>query len=494
MAITPRIEIRQSQSLLMTPQLRQAINLLQMTNIELNDLVNQELETNPFLEREDDVLSDIEVSNQTIDDYDNEETPSTQDIEKLDLDYDNQFDDFGSDREGYEESSDYSWEDFSKSKNAAIDEDYNYFEQKLKSENSLYKLISEQIQINFSKNYEKIIAIRLSEQLDAAGYFRGDCSKIAQALKIEEETITKILDRLKTIEPSGIFAGSLAECLEIQLKDLGKLTIKHQTVLQNLELIAAGKVKELKRISAIENDEELFSIIKDIKSLNPKPAADYDSDITSYIIPDVYVRRGKYGEYYVELNSMSLPKVLINNQYVSKIKENGDKTTNKYVKGQINSASFLVKALHQRATTILKVSEEIVKNQYEFFENGIKHLKPMLLKNISEAIEMHESTVSRVTNNKYMQTPRGLFELKYFFSSAAGSFSGDTETSTTTIKHQIKQLIENEENEKVLSDDKIVEILAAKGVKIARRTITKYRESLGIPTSAERKRTKRSKI
>ncbi len=489
MAIAPRIEIKQSQSLLMTPQLRQAIQLLQMSNLELNDLVNQELEINPFLEREDDLIGEIEVDNQTIDDYKDDNAQENESYE-IDTDYDNQTDDFGSDREGYEDNTDYSWDDYSKSKSASSAEDFDYFEKKLKNEKSLLSFLQEQIQINFYKPYEKLVASHLIELLDGAGYFRGNLKELSQKLNIKEDILEDILYVLKTFEPSGIFAESLSECLEIQLKDKKLLTEPMQHLLQNLGLLAEGKTKELLKICHLTNEAELHALVKEIRALNPKPTADYEHEATSYIIPDVFVKRGKYGEYNIELNSMSLPKVLINQSYKTYVGSE-NKETNKYVKNQISSANFLVKALHQRATTILKVCEEIVKNQYDFFEKGVQFLRPMLLKDIAEAAEIHESTVSRVTNNKYMHTPRGTFELKYFFSSAAGSYNGDESTSTTTIKHKIKELIEAEESNKILSDDTLAELLAIQGIKIARRTIAKYRESMNIPTSAERKRNKR---
>lgn len=493
MAITPKLEIRQSQSLLMTPQLRQAINLLQMSNLELSELVNHELESNPLLERESDQMADApDSAAQTIDDYQDTSTPELEDFTP-DVDYENQFDDDGSDREGYDlGENDYSWSDYNESKSHTGEEDFDYFEKKLADDKSLYRFLAEQITLNFTSKLDQAIAFRLMEQLDAAGYFRGNTKELSQKLNLKEEKIQKVLSKMKGFEPSGVFAQSLSECLSIQLKDLNRFDPLIEKLLNNLELLGERRFKDLKKICEVD-EEDLNSMINDIKSLNPKPTADFTNDITSYIIPDVFVRTNKSGDYLVELNSMSLPKVLINQRYYSEIKSQAHgKETKHYLKEQISGANFLVKALHQRANTILKVSEEIVKAQQAFFEKGIEHLKPMILRNVAENIEMHESTVSRVTNNKYMHTPRGLFELKYFFSQAAGSFSGDENTSTLSIKHKLKKLIEEEKSEDILSDDKLVEIMAGHGIKIARRTITKYREALGIPTSGQRKREKRS--
>lgn len=492
MAITPKLEIKQSQSLLMTPQLRQAINLLQMSNLELSSVIEQELASNPLLEREDDFLNQDNEKEQTIDDYaseteDNVDTP-------LDIDIDNIFDDDGSDCEGYETANDYDWQDYAKNKDKrhSPEEDYDFFEQKLSSTKSLYQHLSEQIQISLADTKEKIIAFRLMSFLDESGYFRGDTKKIAAILHTEESNVTKVLNKLKEFEPSGIFAENLAECIALQLKEKDRLDIKMQTLLQNLDLLGKREYKRLQKKLNVDEDD-LKEMILDIQSTNPKPALEYEQKETDYIIPDVFVRRNKYGEYYVELNSRSLPRVLIDQRYYKEIKRQSEKNkeAKKYLKTQSGSASFLIRALRQRAETILRISEEIVKTQRDFFENGIESLKPMALKDIAEAVEMHESTVSRVTANKYMHTPLGIFELKYFFSSAAGSYSGEDNQSTTAIKHKIKQMIENEDPKKILSDDKISELLAREGLKVARRTVAKYRESLKIAPSSARKREKR---
>lgn len=485
MAVTPKLEIKQSQSLLMTPQLRQAINLLQMNNLELGELVAKELESNPLLEKEDDKLEEIPSSEQTIDDYDTSQT-SEEETFAEDIDYDT-FDDADSDRAGYEPS----WSDYKTSSVKNIDDsDFDYLEQRVADKESVYSLLTRQIEQTFTLPKDRLIASRLTEFLDRAGYFTGDLKKIADQLKIDYPYLQNILQKLQTFEPSGIFATSLKECLSIQLADKNRLDEMMELFLEHLELLAAGNIKALKKICSAE-DDDISSMIADIKSLDPKPLAKYQADNNSYVIPDVYVRRNKYGEYLVELNQDTLPRVLINRDYVSRITKN-DKATNKYIREHLSSANFLIKALHQRAETILRISEQIVRYQRDFFEYGIDHLRPMLLRDISEAVEMHESTVSRVTSHKYMHTPNGLFELKYFFSAASGMYNGNDQTSVTSIKHKIKQLIENE-GDKILSDDAIVECLAAQSVKIARRTVAKYRDEMNIPTSAQRKRQHRNK-
>ena len=491
MAITPRLEIKQSQSLLMTPQLRQAINLLQLNNLELNELVEQELSRNPLLEKEDDRLDDRPDNTvPTIDDINDPAAPAEEEFAP-DIGYDVGFDDdYASDREGYNIENDYSWADYGKSKDAAAaDPDYDYCEQKLAGTKSLYQFLEEQIGIRFTAPADKLIARQLVEQLDAAGYFRGDLKELAARLKTSPARITAVWEAMKGFEPSGIFAADLSECLAIQLKDRNRYDPAIAKLLENLPLLAAGKLKELKQICRV-NDEDLASMIADIKSLNPKPAAGWEHDVTAYVIPDVFVRRLKNGDYRVELNNLSLPRLLINHSYYSNI-SNRDKAVKRYLKENLRSAGFLIRAMHQRAETILRVSEEIVRQQRDFFEHGIEKLKPLSLKDVAYNLEMHESTVSRVTSRKYMHTPRGLFELKFFFSSAAGSYTGNEDLSTSAIKHKIRQLINAETPQEILSDDKIVELLAREGIKIARRTVAKYREALNIPTSAERKRLKR---
>lgn len=489
MAVTPRLDLKQSQSLLMTQQLRQAISLLQVSNLELESIIAKELESNPLLERENDRLADSDAGGQTIDDYDTA-PPAAPDTEefKPDIDCDNQFDDYASDREGYDEFPQHGWQDYAASKINRDSGDYDYFEQKLAAEKSLFQLLEEQISGTFASSGDKIIARRLCEQLDGAGYFRGNVDAVAEQLKTTPRRVAAILKKLKNFEPAGIFAQSLAECLEIQLADQNRLDPIAQKVLTNLDMIGERKFRELKKTCNI-SDEDLESVLNDIRSLNPKPAADYDCPAATAVIPDVFVRRHPSGEYLVELNQMSLPRILINHEYSSRISRSKD--TGKYLRRQLGQASFLIKALHQRAETILRVSEEIVRTQRDFFEYGIDHLKPMQLKDIAEKAEIHESTVSRAVANKYMHTPRGLFELKYFFSNAAGKLDGSEDTSTISIKHKIKELINQENPQAILSDDKLVELLTAQGIKIARRTIAKYREAMNIPTSAERKRQKR---
>lgn len=489
MALTPKLEIRQSQSLLMTPQLRQAINLLQMSNLELSEVIEQELGKNPLLEREDDTSRDDEPLPRTIDDDGAAAEQTEEEFAPDNIDYDSNFDDFGSDSAGYEETG-YDWADYNRGKNPHLDEDFDYCEKKLAGTTSVYTLIEQQIDLSFTSPRHKIIARLLSEGLDDAGYFRGNTSDIAKRLRASENEVREVLQKMKSFEPDGLFAENLKECLAIQLRDKNRCDPAMALLLDNLGLLAERRLKDLQKICGVDT-EDLNGMIAELKALNPKPLAEYNNDITSYIIPDVFVKRNAAGDYRIELNNMSLPRLLINRAYYTEIIRR-DKSSRRFLKENLSHANFLIKAMHQRADTILRVSEEIVKRQLDFFEKGIDYLKPLNLRDVAYSLEMHESTVSRVTNRKYMHTPRGIFELKFFFSQAAGSYIGNEDTSTLAIKHKIRQLIEAETPDNILSDDNIVSLLANEGVKIARRTVAKYREALKLPTSAERKRQKRA--
>lgn len=480
MAITPRLELKQSQNILMTPQLRQAINILQLSNIELNEFVTSELEKNPLLEREDEKLNSFDDTPQTIDDLDNNQEKESFEDESYDIDYDNQFDDCINDSVNY----DYN----TNNKENITNTDYNYFEKSLSEKKSIFEFLNEQISINFSNNKEKLVASQLIEHLDEAGYFRGDKKNIANKLNIELAELECILNILKTFEPSGIFSENLIECLTIQLKDKNRFDPSIEKLLNNLELLAAGKINKLKIICNAD-DDDLSEMISDIKSLNPKPLSEYCFEFNQNIIPDVFLKINKNGKWRIELNNSNLPRVLINHNYYSEINNasKNNKDGKKFIKTQLSNANWLVKSLHQRATTILRVSEEIVKVQEEFFEKGTQFLKPLLLKDVANEIEMHESTVSRVTNNKYIHTPRGTFELKYFFNTGIGGSSSNEGTSTEAIKSKIKMIISNE-GTNIYSDDALVNKLNEEGIKIARRTVTKYREAMKIPSSAIRKR------
>src|SRR6202158_2667098 len=330
--------------------------------------------------------------------------------------------------------------------------------------------------------------------VDDAGYLTGDLDAVADKLGAPRSDVNAALAILQTFDPPGVCARNLTECLAIQLKDRDRFDPAMQALVAHLDLLAKRDLGALRRICGV-SDEDLTDMIAEIRQLNPKPGLAFGSTLVQPIVPDVFVRPGPDGGFLIELNSDTLPKVLVNQSYHAEVaktaKNEKDKT---YLADCLQTATWLIRALDQRAKTILKVATEIVRQQDAFFAHGVQHLRPLNLKTIADAIAMHESTVSRVTANKYMATSRGIFELKYFFTSSIASAVGGEAHSAEAVRHRIKQLIDAESAERVLSDDTIVEMLRAAGIDIARRTVAKYREAMRIPSSVQRRREKQSSL
>ena len=332
----------------------------------------------------------------------------------------------------------------------------------------------------------------LIDLVDEAGYLSGDLSSVSEKLGAPAAEIEAVVAILQTFDPPGVCARNLTECLAIQLKDRNRFDPAMQALVGRLDLLAKRDLAGLRRICGV-GDEDLTEMIAEIRALNPKPGLAFGSTVVQPIVPDVFVRPAPDGSFIVELNSDTLPKVLVNQIYHAKLSKNAVKDTDKsFLTESMQSATWLIRALDQRAKTILKVSTEIVKQQDAFFMHGVQHLKPLNLKTIADAISMHESTVSRVTANKYMATNRGIFELKYFFTSAISASDGGDAHSAEAVRHRIKQLIDAESPSNILSDDTIVEILRGAGIDIARRTVAKYRDALRIPSSVQRRREKQA--
>ncbi len=505
MALTPKLDLRQSQNLVMTPQLRQAIKILQLSNLELSEFVLQEIEQNPFLERDtgDAINSDNDYSSSDEDvsvfDKASEQESlfdNSGDDAPPDADYENTFDDCISDA-AYDDSYDFSvssWDSKGGSSSEGFADVTAITEKTVSGDKSLHQIIEDQVSLVITSPADKIIAKYLTEGLDECGYMRADMAEIATKLNCPTERVEKVLKMMQGFEPSGLFATSLKECIEIQLKDKNRYDPAIAKLLDNLDMLAKRDLVGLCKICECDS-EDLAEMLDDIKSTDPKPALQYEFSPPKYIVPDVILTKKADGHWRVELNSDTLPKVLINNKYFSEIKGNvKSKDDKSYISEKMSTANWLVKALHQRATTILKVAEEIAIHQRNFFNMGIEFLKPMVLREIASAIGMHESTVSRVTTNKYILSPRGLFELKYFFNQALGNNYGGEAHSAEAVRHMIKKLIDEEDPKKILSDDKIVAILKKEGVEIARRTVTKYRESMNIGSSVERRKMKKTLI
>ena len=492
MALTPRLDLRQSQSLVMTPQLQQAIKLLQLSNIELSVFVEAELEQNPLLERDEGPAQTADEAREaeTTDNGPPEEpmvdsVPGQAEEAPLDLDYDNTFTNNGTMDESGEIPGDYG------NRGGRLDfSDDSDFQENLTREETLRDHLIGQLNLDFIQPVDRLIGLHLIEMLDEAGYLSGDLAALADTLGCELALVESVLARLQRFDPAGLFARSLSECLALQLRERNRLDPAMQALLDNLDLLARRDLAQLMRICGVDS-EDLTDMIGEIRALDPKPALAFDHQVAPPVTPDVLMRAVSGGGWMVELNSDTLPRVLVNTRYYAKIsgasRSKDDKT---YLTERFQSANWLVKSLHQRATTILKVATEIVRQQDGFFHRGIQHLRPLVLKDIALEISMHESTVSRVTANKYIATPRGIFELKYFFTQALGGSDGGESHSAEAVRHRIKTLIDQEPATDVLSDDKIVEILKAEGVDIARRTVAKYREGMHIPSSVQRRRDK----
>lgn len=507
MALSHRLELRQSQSLVMTPQLQQAIKLLQLSNLELSEFVETELERNPLLEvkpepderqagesEPDEPAENIEPEKRAEAD---EWLMKSADNTKVDpsSNLDTRAEDVYPDLQGSDQATlaDQGWSSLRQSggNGAGFDSgDYN-IESFVRKEVTLHDHLQEQLQLCKFTPAQQIIGSHLIDMVDEQGYLRGSLEGIAIQLGTSIDVIEGVLAEMQGFEPTGVFSRNLSECLQLQLCENNRYDPAMAALLENIHLLAAHNFTALRKVCGV-NDEDLTDMINEIKALNPKPGLQFGDAVVQPVVPDVFVRKNNDGSWLVELNSETLPKVLINKSYYTTVSGAAKSPHDKeYIQDCFQNANWLVKSLDQRARTILKVSEEIVRQQDGFFSYGVEHLRPLNLRAVAEAIDMHESTVSRVTSNKYIGTSRGVFELKYFFTSAIASSASDDMVSSEAVRHHIKQLIDEESVDCILSDDKIVTTLKEKGIEIARRTVAKYREAMGIPSSVQRRREKK---
>lgn len=490
-----KLEMRQGQSLVMTPQLQQAIKLLQLSNIELTAFVEEELERNPLLERDDrenapDAVEPADSASEPSGEpqeltLDNTSSAAAEDAVDADRDVMN----------SHVSSSDMAGAaggsvDWSRAGKGGSFNDGGEYDAAANTsrEVSLADHLHEQLSMAASDPIDRLIGAHLIDLADEDGYLRADLDEIAVRLGVERARVESVLALAQTFEPAGVMAQTLPECLALQLKERDRLDPAMATLLDHLGLLAKHDYATLQSLCEVDA-EDLDDMVAEIRALTPKPGLAFGVDTTRAVEPDVYVRENPDGSWRVELNSDTLPRVLVNQQYAAEInavaKSEADKT---FVTECSQNASWLVKSLDQRARTILKVSSEIVRQQDMFLARGVAYLRPLNLKTVADAIGMHESTVSRVTSNKYVATSRGLFELKYFFTSSIPS-SGDGEAhSAEAVRHRIKMMIESETLSDVMSDDALVERLRGEGIEIARRTVAKYREAMNIPSSVQRRR------
>ncbi len=501
MALTPRLELRQSQTLVMTPQLQQAIKLLQMSNLELTEYVEQELEQNPLLDRDENggEGADGDIGELAADQV-KAEFDGNGDPQRVEFPADGAVPSVGG--ESLEISEDGSWDGDAPAPGGGSSAAFDWglksgsdgrssgLEQTLSEKESLRDHLVRQLNMDMDDPQDRLIALHLIDMLDEAGYLVGDIAQVADLMGCEVDRVERTLATLQQFDPPGIFARSLAECLMLQLKDRNRLDPIMQALLDNLDLVGRRDIPSLTRICGVDR-EELTEMVAEIRALDPKPALAFEDGVAQPVTPDIFMRPKGGGGWTVELNNDTLPRVLVNNRYYAEISRTAsNKEDKRYINDCFQSASWLVKSLHQRATTILKVSSEIVRQQEAFFAHGVKFLRPLILRDISSEIEMHESTVSRVTTNKYMATPRGIYELKYFFTPGISNTMGGASHSAESVRHSIKALIDGETADNVLSDDKIVDILRKEGIDVARRTVAKYREAMHISSSVQRRREK----
>ncbi len=500
MAIGPRLELRLTQALVMTPQLQQAIKLLQLSSLELSEFVESELEQNPLLEsdtgqndnqRESEAAAPEAAAPEGTDTVDTAELTSAETMpadneSPLDADYSNEFEPDGVVDVSGDPPAAFADIGGNSSRGGPPDEGRD-FESTVVAKQTLRDYLTEQLTLDVEDPVDRLIGVHLIDMLDESGWLAGEIDAIAVTLNCDVARVAAMLEALQKFDPPGAFARDLRECLALQLREKDRLDPAMEALLDNLDRLARRDYKFLLRVCGVDSDD-LADMIDEIRALNPKPALAFETEVAQTIIPEILMRPKPGGGWIVELNSETLPRVLVNTIYYAEISKGArTKQDKEYIAERFQSASWLVKSLDQRANTILKVSTEIVRQQQAFFVHGVDHLRPLVLRDIAEVIEMHESTVSRVTTNKYMSTPRGLFELKYFFTSAIASAVGGAAHSAESVRHRIKALIGEESADAVYSDDRIVAMLRDSGIDIARRTVAKYRETLKIPSSIQRK-------
>ena len=493
MSLSLRLDLRQSQALVMTPQLQQAIKLLQLNNLELSTYVQGELEQNPFLERpEEGAESPAEPPSDEPRERPLSGTPDMTPHQDA--------------ADAWSTAPDEGWTDaggepglqrldmagvgpIGRRSNDFGDERFD-LEARLSRPRTLREHLVEQLQVDLPQGPERIIGMHLIDLVDESGYLRGDLDEVALRLGCPIASVETVLARLQQFDPPGVLARSVKECLALQLRDAGRLDPAMQALLDHLDLLVQADLDRLQRVCGVLPDD-LPEMIAELKALNPKPGLRFAHEVVQTVVPDLFVMPVAGGGWRVELNAATLPKVLVNAAYYTELSGCAvDKRAKEYLAERFQSASWLVKALDQRARTVLRVAEAVVARQLGFLNHGVQQLRPMVLRDIAEATDLHESTISRATADKYVATPRGNFPFKYFFSNALPGTSGEASHAAEAIRQQVKTMIEREDPERVLSDDQIVTALRAMGVSIARRTVAKYRESLAIPSSVERRRSK----
>ena len=478
MALGPRLDLRQSQSLVMTPQLQQAIRLLALSNLELETFIGEALEANPLLEmgevrRDDAPDAPLEAMPQ-------EAAADAPDHvnEALDIDV-----------QSLEHDRDTGDGDWSAAHSAGGAEEGLSIDERGGEAATLAEHLHAQVGAVAGDSREEFIARALIDQLDEAGYLTATLSEVAAALEVPLAEVERALAVVQSLDPTGVGARSLAECLALQAKEADRYDPCMARLIDNLDLVARGDVARLKRMCEVD-DEDFADMLAELRAYDPRPGLQFGGGGEAAVVPDILLSPAGAG-WDIALNEATLPRLIVNRTYYLELRNGGGKAAQAWLKEQLAEANWLLKALDQRAKTILRVAAEIVKRQDGFFRRGVSELKPLTLRSLAEAIELHESTVSRVTSNKYLTCPRGTFELKYFFTSGVATADGEGAASAEAVKAAIAKLIEAEDPKAILSDDTLVDLLKEKGFDLARRTVAKYREAMGIGSSVQRRRQKK---
>ena len=486
----------------MTPQLRQAIKLLHYSNQELAGFVQEELDRNPLLEQDErpelplldrpaadqrpELRSDGAAdASDSLAEVTSDHLPSPEQA-PLDGDFSNAYDAGGVADGALAQGMSYAGA--GRGGSHSFDADPHGIDDLAESPTSLRDHLAQQLRLGFSDPVDRLIGAHLIALVDGAGRISAEPLAIATALGSTVAQVEAVRHRMMRFDPPGIFARDLKECLAAQLAEKNRLDPAMAALLDNLDLLARRDLKRLMAICRVDA-EDMMEMVAEIRRLNPKPGATYENGPVQPLIPDVLLRRAPDGSWHLDLNQDTLPRLLVNHVFHARVAAGAKREDRVFLSEQLQSANWLVKSLRQRAQTILKVTAEIVRQQDGFLRHGVTHLRPLTLRDVADAVEMHESTVSRVTANKSMATPRGVFELKFFFTTAIGGTAGET-FSAEAIRHRIRALIGAEQPNDILSDDAIVAALRKEGVDIARRTVAKYRETLQIPSSMQRKKEK----
>ncbi|MDZ4140302.1 MAG: RNA polymerase factor sigma-54 [Erythrobacter sp.] len=492
MALGPRLDLRQSQSLVMTPQLQQAIKLLAASNLEIESFIAEALEANPLLDTatpEPDEPERGEVVAALPEDAPADqlialgggEGDAPLDLASVDRDWDTGDGTAALARDAEWGAAAAGGSDFG---------DAPDWDQLRAAEVTLADHLDGQVGALASDPRTALIARHIIGLLDEAGYLASAIDEIADDLGVTHDEAETALALVQSLDPSGVGARNLAECIAIQAREADRYDPCMAALIANLDLVARGEVERLKRLCRVD-DEDFADMLRELRSYNPRPGLAFASSVASTVVPDILITANNAGGWDIALNEETLPKLIVNRGYFLELNAGvSDKQSQGWLKEKLADAHWLIRALDQRQKTILKTAAEIVRQQEGFFRRGVSELRPLTLREVAEKIDMHESTVSRVTSNKYLACARGTFELKYFFTSGVGSADGEG-ASSAAIKARIKALIDDETAKNILSDQQLAEMLQKEGFDLARRTVAKYREAIGLGSSAERRRAKK---